>query len=127
MKQKRGTIDVWWLYDDGGLSILLPHIIRSRSNWTDSNLRIFCLADENEDVETKHKSMRLLMKKFRIPIQDVVVIKDTATPTAATKDWFDSMTKNLISRDSALGNNVSSLKYFGDYYYLTYTLVICRS
>jgi len=124
MKQKRGTIDVWWLYDDGGLSILLPHIIRSRSNWADSNLRIFCLADENEDVETKHKSMRLLMKKFRIPIQDVVVIKDTASPTAVTKDWFDSITKNLISRDLALGNNVSSLKYLGDYYYLTYILVI---
>jgi len=49
--------------------------------------------------------MRLLMKKFRIPIQDVVVIKDMATPpSAATKDWFDSMTKNFISRDPAQGN-----------------------
>ncbi|CAG2055483.1 unnamed protein product, partial [Timema podura] len=33
VKQKHGTIDVWWLYDDGGLTILLPYIINSRSNW----------------------------------------------------------------------------------------------
>ncbi len=25
---KQGTIDVYWLYDDGGLTILLPHILR---------------------------------------------------------------------------------------------------
>jgi len=87
-----------------GLSILLPNIITSRSNWADSNLRIFCLADENDEIEAKQNSMRLLMNKFRIPIQNVVVIKDMATPpTAATKDWFDSMTKDLISRDPAPG------------------------
>jgi len=104
LKQKKGTIDVWWLYDDGGLSILLPHIITSRSNWADSNLRIFCLADENDEIESRQNNMRLLMKKLRIPIQDVVVIKDMATPpSAATKDWFDSMTKDLISRDPAPG------------------------
>ena len=30
VKRRTGTIDVWWLYDDGGLTILLPHILQTR-------------------------------------------------------------------------------------------------
>ncbi|KTF80697.1 hypothetical protein cypCar_00034540 [Cyprinus carpio] len=26
-KQGKGTTDVWWLFDDGGLTLLLPHIL----------------------------------------------------------------------------------------------------
>ncbi|KFM67554.1 Solute carrier family 12 member 2, partial [Stegodyphus mimosarum] len=26
-KQKKGTIDVWWLYDDGGLTMLIPYLL----------------------------------------------------------------------------------------------------
>lgn len=55
LKQKRGTIDVWWLYDDGGLSMLLPHILTTRSNWANSKLRVFCLADANEEHHNKQK------------------------------------------------------------------------
>lgn len=55
IKQKRGTIDVWWLYDDGGLSMLLPHILTTRSNWATSKLRVFCLADINEGHEKKQE------------------------------------------------------------------------
>jgi hypothetical protein len=29
-KPKEGTIDVYWLYDTGGLTLLLPFIINSR-------------------------------------------------------------------------------------------------
>ena len=53
LKQKRSTIDVWWLYDDGGLSMLLPHILTTRSNWANSKLRLFCLAEDKEGQESK--------------------------------------------------------------------------
>ena len=55
LKQKRGTIDVWWLYDDGGLSMLLPHILTTRSNWANSKLRVFCLADNKEEHQSKQE------------------------------------------------------------------------
>ncbi len=29
-KKRDGTIDVWWLYDDGGLTLLLPYILTTR-------------------------------------------------------------------------------------------------
>ena len=28
--KRTGTIDVWWLYDDGGLTLLLPYILTTR-------------------------------------------------------------------------------------------------
>lgn len=32
-KQAKSTIDVWWLYDDGGLTMLIPYIIATRKCW----------------------------------------------------------------------------------------------
>ena len=49
-KQFKGMIDVWWLYDDGGLTLLLPHIISRRSNWTSCQLRVFCTATSREQI-----------------------------------------------------------------------------
>ncbi|MES1918048.1 hypothetical protein MHBO_000074 [Bonamia ostreae] len=51
-----GTIDVWWLYDDGGLSILLPHILTKSSFWRRNTeggktlvpLRLFIISKEGE-------------------------------------------------------------------------------
>ncbi|XP_046440487.1 bumetanide-sensitive sodium-(potassium)-chloride cotransporter-like [Daphnia pulex] len=108
MKQKRGTIDVWWLYDDGGLSMLLPYILTTRSNWANSKLRVFCLADENEEQLTKQKSMRLLLEKFRIPVSDVVVIHDiTHSPSKQTKTWFDNLTNEFVRKDDDPSNSDS--------------------
>jgi hypothetical protein len=33
LKQEKGTIDVWWLYDDGGVTVL-PYIVSTRFNWS---------------------------------------------------------------------------------------------
>ena len=50
-KQNKGIIDVWWLYDDGGLTLLLPYILSTRSTWATCKLRIFCIASGQEDIE----------------------------------------------------------------------------
>ncbi len=31
--KRTGTIDVWWLYDDGGLTLLLPYILTTRHGY----------------------------------------------------------------------------------------------
>uniref|UniRef100_A0A671P5D6 SLC12A transporter C-terminal domain-containing protein n=1 Tax=Sinocyclocheilus anshuiensis TaxID=1608454 RepID=A0A671P5D6_9TELE len=54
-KQGKGTIDVWWLFDDGGLTLLLPHILTTRKKWRDCRLRIFipgqpeCIEQDKEE------------------------------------------------------------------------------
>lgn len=44
-KQENRTIDVWWLYDDGGLTMLLPYIISTRNSWASSKIRVFALVN----------------------------------------------------------------------------------
>ena len=36
---KEGYIDVYWLYDDGGLTLLLPHILTTRALYSNCKLR----------------------------------------------------------------------------------------
>lgn len=54
-KQRKGTIDVWWLYDDGGLTLLLPYIISTRRNWSNSKLRVFALANKHSELEYEQR------------------------------------------------------------------------
>ena len=53
--QEAGTLDVWWLYDDGGLTILLPYIISQRSTWGNCKLRIFALANRLHEMELEER------------------------------------------------------------------------
>ena len=32
-KKVKGTIDIYWLYDDGGLTLLLPYILSTRTKY----------------------------------------------------------------------------------------------
>ncbi|KAJ8343574.1 hypothetical protein SKAU_G00309030 [Synaphobranchus kaupii] len=49
-KQGKGTIDVWWLFDDGGLALLIPYILTTRKKWKDCKMRIF-IAGEPGRIE----------------------------------------------------------------------------
>ncbi|EDV92859.1 bumetanide-sensitive sodium-(potassium)-chloride cotransporter [Drosophila grimshawi] len=73
-KQPKGTIDVFWLYDDGGLTILLPYIISMRSHWQNSKLRIFTMC-HGKDEEQEEKSMASLLTKFRIKYSELIMLK----------------------------------------------------
>ncbi|CAG0899023.1 unnamed protein product [Darwinula stevensoni] len=62
-KQKEGRIDVWWLYDDGGLTILLPYLF-----------------------------MAALLSKFRIDYSDVIVVTDAEKmPAPEVRQEFDAL------------------------------------
>ncbi|KAM4744114.1 solute carrier family 12 member 1 [Anableps anableps] len=74
-KQPKGTTDVWWLFDDGGLTLLLPYILTTRKKWKDSKLRIF-IAGQPGRTEIDKQEMRSLLHKFRIKCSDITVIDD---------------------------------------------------
>ncbi|KAM7014806.1 solute carrier family 12 member 1 [Tautogolabrus adspersus] len=74
-KQPKGTIDVWWLFDDGGLTLLLPYILTTRKKWKDCKLRIF-IAGQPGQSEKDKQEMKSLLQKFRINCTDINVIDD---------------------------------------------------
>jgi len=51
-KQKKGTIDIWWLYDTGGITLLAAWILRNTQNslWYGCKLRVFSVT--RTDIET---------------------------------------------------------------------------
>ncbi|CAF4213341.1 unnamed protein product [Rotaria socialis] len=68
-------IDVWWLFDDGGLTLLLPYLLRRRKRWRNSQFRIFsCVPGEKGDAERQYVAMVSLLSKFRIKYTDLHVL-----------------------------------------------------
>lgn len=68
LKEKQsGTVDVWWLYDDGGLTVMIPYLLTLHRAWKACKLRFF-----SADIRSKHElnpqglRMANLLKKFRI-------------------------------------------------------------
>lgn len=99
-KQKKGTIDVWWLYDDGGLTLLLPYIISTRRNWSNSKLRVFALANKNSELEYEQRNMASLLSKFRIDYSALKVIPDISKQAQdKTKSFFDSLIASFQQTD----------------------------
>ncbi|XP_077419164.1 solute carrier family 12 member 1 isoform X2 [Vanacampus margaritifer] len=74
-KQPKGTLDVWWLFDDGGLTLLLPYILTTRKKWKDCKMRIF-IAGQPGRSELDKQEMKSLLEKFRIKCTDIIVIDD---------------------------------------------------
>jgi hypothetical protein len=54
-KQTKGTIDIWWLYDSGGLTVLLPYIISTRANWSNCKIRVFALTNRKQELEIEER------------------------------------------------------------------------
>ncbi|XP_050441187.1 bumetanide-sensitive sodium-(potassium)-chloride cotransporter isoform X2 [Adelges cooleyi] len=94
-KQKKGTIDVWWLYDDGGLTLLLPYIISTRGNWSSCKLRVFTIANKKDQLEFEQRSIASLLAKFRIDYSDLLVITDLLRkPHEETLAFYTSLIKS---------------------------------
>nr|CAH0110941.1 unnamed protein product [Daphnia galeata] len=99
-KQKKGIIDVWWLYDDGGLTLLLPYILTTRPNWSSCKLRVFCLANRKEELDSEQRRMAAMLSKFRIDFSDVIVITDiTKKSSESTRNYFNGLIKNFVKNE----------------------------
>ncbi len=55
-KERTGTVDIWWLYDDGGLTMLLPHILTTRAQFKQCKLRVFTVATKDMELDEEQKS-----------------------------------------------------------------------
>ena len=89
-EKQRGTIDVWWIYDDGGLTVLIPYLLSLHRAWKHCKLRFF-----SADIRSKHElspqrlRMANLLKKFRIDASCVEQTEDISKkPSEESIDAF---------------------------------------
>uniref|UniRef100_A0A672QFJ6 Solute carrier family 12 member 2-like n=1 Tax=Sinocyclocheilus grahami TaxID=75366 RepID=A0A672QFJ6_SINGR len=83
-KQGKGTIDVWWLFDDGGLTLLIPYLIANKKKWKDCKIRVFIGGKINR-IDHDRRAMATLLSKFRIDFSDITVLGDINTKPNLTE------------------------------------------
>ncbi|KAM6937863.1 solute carrier family 12 member 3 [Xenentodon cancila] len=76
--QGKKTIDVYWLSDDGGLTLLLPYLLTRRKRWARCKVRVFVGGTMDKKEEQKNEVLTLI-KKFRLGFHDVEVLPDIYT------------------------------------------------
>ncbi|KAK5650631.1 hypothetical protein RI129_001660 [Pyrocoelia pectoralis] len=110
-RQKRGgTIDVWWLYDDGGLSLLLPYIISTRRNWSSCKLRVFTLANKDDELECEHRTMASMLAKFRIDYSDLRIVPNIRSKAKdTTQHLFQSLIDDYQQREEFAKNQEAAI------------------
>ncbi|XP_035284469.1 solute carrier family 12 member 7-like isoform X3 [Anguilla anguilla] len=68
-----GTIDVWWIVHDGGLLMLLPFLLRQHKVWRKCQMRIFTVAQMDDNSIQMKKDLQMFLYHLRLDAQVEVV------------------------------------------------------
>ncbi|KAK2899953.1 solute carrier family 12 member 3-like [Channa argus] len=74
--QGKKNIDVYWVADDGGLTLLVPYLLTRRKRWSKCKVRVFIVGDD-QNMDERRKEMLELLKRFRLDFHEVIVMTDT--------------------------------------------------
>jgi len=70
-----GNIDVWWIVHDGGLLMLIPFLLRQHKTWKNCHLRIFTVAQINDNSIQMKQDLQQWIYALRIEARSVEVIE----------------------------------------------------
>ena len=103
-EKKKGNIDVWWLFDDGGLTVLLPYLLQRSKVWRDCAMRVFTPGGGSRMLKSNQVRMASLLKKFRIDFSDIVEVSGiNRRPTdESIKAFCNLRIKDELSASEAL-------------------------
>jgi len=73
-KSIEGVIDIWWIVHDGGLLMLLPFLLKQHRTWKQCRLRIFTIAQMENDSKKMKKDLKQFLYQLRIDA-DVEVLE----------------------------------------------------
>ena len=68
-----GFIDVWWIVHDGGLLMLLPFLLRQHRTWRHCKMRLFTVAQLEDNSIQMKKDLKLSLYNLRIDAEIEVV------------------------------------------------------
>lgn len=106
-KQGKSTIDVWWLFDDGGLTLLIPYLLTTKKKWNDCKIRVFIGGKINR-IDHDRRAMATLLSKFRINFSDIMVLGDINTkPKKENVAAFDEMIEPFRLREDEKEQDVA--------------------
>lgn len=68
-----GHIDIWWIVHDGGLLMLIPFLLKQHRSWKNCKLRIFTVAQFNDNSIQMKKDLKKFLYQLRIEAEVDVV------------------------------------------------------
>ncbi|XP_042284303.1 solute carrier family 12 member 7-like isoform X5 [Thunnus maccoyii] len=75
---KEGTIDVWWIVHDGGMLMLLPFLISQHKVWRKCRMRIFTVAQMDDNSIQMKKDLQMFLYHLRLDaVVEVVEMHDS--------------------------------------------------
>lgn len=96
---RQPVIDVWWLTDDGGLTILLPFLLRQHHTWRGARMRMLTIASPST-LTAEQSRMTRLLAKFRIDAEVVVVDRKEKPPHQKTVERFERLSGSKMRDNS---------------------------
>lgn len=115
---RKGTIDVWWLADDGGLTLLLPYLLSKEKQWKNAHLRIMtlCFIDDDQDFQKTQERMEHLLYKFRIKAEVITIEVSLRNEEASllVKSKWNSLVANIEDPGEQVNNLTSRYLLLSD-------------
>uniref|UniRef100_A0A8C4W612 Solute carrier family 12 member 3 n=1 Tax=Gopherus evgoodei TaxID=1825980 RepID=A0A8C4W612_9SAUR len=74
-EQGKKTIDIYWLFDDGGLTLLIPFLLNRKKRWGKCKTRVF-VGGQIHRMDEERKAIVSLLSKFRLGFHEVHVLPD---------------------------------------------------
>uniref|UniRef100_A0AAX7V0A1 Solute carrier family 12 member 3 n=1 Tax=Astatotilapia calliptera TaxID=8154 RepID=A0AAX7V0A1_ASTCA len=118
-KQGKKTIDVYWLSDDGGLTLLLPYLLTRRKRWAKCKVRVFVGGDAEKKDEQKQDvhQFEKMVSRFRVdtnskPDSDSGCASQHQEPWMITDQDFEKNKAKV--RHKLIKYNVSSSLLLGE-------------
>ncbi|XP_037537876.1 solute carrier family 12 member 3-like [Nematolebias whitei] len=109
--QGKKTIDVYWIADDGGLTLLVPYLFTRRKCWHRCKVRVFIVGDE-QNMEEGRNEMIALLKRFRLDVSDVIVMTDVekCPQSKSLSRFVDSVAPFRLYDEQQEGVSVQELR-----------------
>ncbi len=108
----RQIIDVWWggLQGNGGLLMILAHLLKSSQSWRHAKLRIKMVVKERQGAENARKNLESIIGRIRIRAELEVLI-------AGGREFKDILAESSKDADLIFMGMAEPGEHFAKYYY----------
>jgi len=108
-KSIEGVIDIWWIVHDGGLLMLLPFLLKQHRTWKQCRLRIFTIAQKEDDSKKMKKDLKQFLYQLRIDADVEVLEMPQSDVSAYTYERTVIMEqRNEILQEMRISNTLKS-------------------
>uniref|UniRef100_A0A8C5SHC0 Solute carrier family 12 member 4 n=1 Tax=Laticauda laticaudata TaxID=8630 RepID=A0A8C5SHC0_LATLA len=83
-RYNEGNIDVWWIVHDGGMLMLLPFLLKQHKVWRKCKMRIFTVAQMDDNSIQMKKDLAVFLYHLRIEAEVEVVEMQNSDISAYT-------------------------------------------